>query len=111
MYSNFSINYSVFGGCPNGIFSDAVLCSSILYLCNANDYFIGVFVIVVFNRASGGFGSRTLSFEGLAHGFGFDDGAKGKIYFAFVDTGYYAGDSVDIDYVAANIVRHVDEAI
>ena len=60
-----------------------------------NDYAIRVFVVIIFDSASGGVGTRALSIEGAEDSVGFDDGAEGEIYFKIssfdFDVGNYVG--------------------
>ena len=104
MYSDFCFDYCVFGGSADGVFGDAVLCVSILYLCGVDDFAVGVFVVLVTDCVGGGECAGAVSVKSSVYGVGFDDGAESEIYFAARGVNFDASDYVGSGDVAVDTV-------
>lgn len=104
MHPDFRFSDRLFGGGTNGVFGDAVLCISLFHFCGADDYFVGIFIIIVVDCAGGSERAGTLSDEGFADSIGIDDRAENKIYFAISGVVDYAGDCLGDRDVAVDFV-------
>ena len=82
MYPDFCFDNCAFGGSKDGFFGDAILCAGVLGFRYTDDCIVGLFAVFVFDSVYCSECARDVSLAGFTDGFGFDDGAEDKIYFA-----------------------------
>ena len=111
MFADFAIGDCLFGGSANRIFGNAILRFAVLLVRRFDDFAVGVFAVVDFNRADRGVGAGAVSVESNPGFERFDDGAANSVYFAVGrgvrGAGYRVGDCDVADYS----VRFVHQTI